>query len=74
MVIPFFIWKCKSTSVYDALPMGDLRTPSDNLQSEAKIELGRKLFFDKRLSIDNTVSCATCHLPEFAFTDRKITS
>lgn len=36
-----------------------------------KVELGRKLFFDKRLSLDNTVSCATCHVPEFAFTDRK---
>lgn len=45
-------------------------TPSDNLQTEAKIELGRKLFFDKRLSIDGTVSCATCHKPGKAFTDQ----
>ena len=41
-------------------------TPSDNPQSEAKIELGRKLFFDTRLSIDGTVSCATCHKPDRA--------
>lgn len=36
---------------------------------KAKVELGKKLFFDKRLSSDNTVSCATCHIPELAFTD-----
>lgn len=32
-------------------------------------ELGKKLFFDKRLSKDQTVSCATCHKPELAFTN-----
>ncbi len=37
-------------------------------------ELGRKLFFDPRLSSDGTVSCATCHLPELAFTDGKTKS
>ncbi len=37
--------------------------------SEAKIELGRRLFFDTRLSVDNTYSCASCHKPELAFTD-----
>jgi cytochrome c peroxidase len=34
-----------------------------------KIELGRYLFFDRRLSVNNTRSCATCHNPQFAFTD-----
>lgn len=34
-----------------------------------KIQLGKTLFFDKNLSIDGTVSCATCHKPELAFTD-----
>lgn len=42
--------------------------------SAEKIELGRKLFFDKRLSRDNSISCASCHIPAFAFTDRKIVS
>jgi cytochrome c peroxidase len=37
----------------------------------AKVELGRKLFFDKRLSSDATVSCATCHDPALAFADGK---
>jgi cytochrome c peroxidase len=32
-----------------------------------RVRLGRWLFFDKRLSADNTVSCASCHQPEFAF-------
>lgn len=41
------------------------------LQSDENIELGRKLFFDTRLSLDGTVSCASCHLPEYAFTDQK---
>ncbi|MFZ1529660.1 MAG: cytochrome c peroxidase [Ferruginibacter sp.] len=34
-----------------------------------KIELGRYLFFDRRLSVNNTRSCGTCHNPQFAFTD-----
>ena len=45
--------------------------PADNPLTTEKIELGRALFFDKRLSKDNTVACANCHLAEFAFTDSK---
>ncbi|QQS45826.1 MAG: cytochrome-c peroxidase [Acidobacteriota bacterium] len=45
--------------------------PRRNPLTPAKIELGRKLFFDQRLSIDGTVSCATCHKPELGFTDGK---
>ena len=33
----------------------------------AKIELGRQLYFDTRLSIDNTISCASCHDPAFGY-------
>jgi cytochrome c peroxidase len=43
--------------------------PADNLQSESKIELGKKLFFDTRLSLDRASSCASCHAPEKAFGD-----
>jgi len=43
--------------------------PEDNPLTAEKIELGRMLYFDKRLSADNTVSCATCHHPKFGFTD-----
>jgi cytochrome c peroxidase len=33
------------------------------------VELGRLLYFDKRLSQDDTISCGTCHSPEHAYTD-----
>jgi cytochrome c peroxidase len=46
-----------------------LQWPRANRYSAAKVELGRYLFFDKRLSADETISCATCHDPRFAFTD-----
>ena len=45
--------------------------PNNNRMTAAKIEFGRQLFFDKRLSLDGTVSCATCHDPGLAFTDGK---
>lgn len=38
-------------------------------REEAKIELGKRLFFDKRLSSDNSISCSSCHIPERAFSD-----
>ena len=41
--------------------------PADNPYSPAKVELGRALFYDPRLSLDGTVSCATGHSPGFAF-------
>jgi len=48
--------------------------PLDNLQSPEKIALGKKLFFEARLSADGTVACATCHIPERAFTDGRAAS
>ena len=45
--------------------------PADNPLTKEKIELGRMLFFDKRLSQDNTIACANCHLAKFGFTDGK---
>lgn len=48
--------------------------PIENPTDSAKITLGKELFFDTRLSIDNTISCATCHKPGFAFTDGLKTS
>ena len=43
--------------------------PTDNPMTAAKVELGRMLFFEARLSADGTVSCASCHDPKRAFTD-----
>lgn len=50
-------------------PLPQVPVPEDNPMSEEKIELGKKLFFDRRLSGDGTTSCASCHDPEKAFTD-----
>jgi cytochrome c peroxidase len=41
--------------------------PEDNPLAVEKIELGKQLFFDKRLSRDGTIACASCHVPEKAF-------
>lgn len=43
--------------------------PTELSLEEQQIALGKKLFFDKRLSSDNTISCASCHIPEKAFTN-----
>jgi cytochrome c peroxidase len=43
--------------------------PTSNPMTRAKVDLGRKLFFDKRLSRDNTVACASCHDPKLEFSD-----
>ncbi len=45
-------------------PLGDPPVPADNKLSDAKVELGKLLFFDPRLGGDASVSCATCHEPE----------
>jgi cytochrome c peroxidase len=41
----------------------------ENIFSKDKAELGRYLFYDRRLSVNNTKACASCHAQEFAFTD-----
>ncbi|MEM9556238.1 MAG: MbnH family di-heme enzyme [Acidobacteriota bacterium] len=53
------------------LPAGfpEPTVPADNPMSTAKVELGRRLFYDSRLSRDGSMSCATCHRQELAFTD-----
>lgn len=45
--------------------------PENNPYSKKKAELGRLLYFDKRLSTDGTISCATCHSVRRAFTDHR---
>ncbi len=41
-----------------------VKSPADNPYSAEKVELGKQLYFDTRLSSDNTVSCASCHDPK----------
>jgi cytochrome c peroxidase len=52
-------------------PLGLPRVPipADNPPTERTIALGRKLFFDKRLSLNNSISCASCHNPQQNFAD-----
>ncbi len=56
-------------SINGVLGLPNIDHPIDNQPSLAKIRLGRKLFFDRRLSINKTMSCAMCHVPEQAFTN-----
>ena len=46
-----------------------LPAPESNPLSKSKVALGRRLFFDKRLSHDGTLACASCHDPKLAFSD-----
>jgi cytochrome c peroxidase len=48
--------------------------PDDNPINTPKVELGRALYFDKRLSADNTIACASCHIPAKGGTDNAPTS
>lgn len=57
------------------LPPGfpEPHVPEDNPMTAAKVELGRHLFYDERLSYNETMSCGTCHEQARAFTDGKVT-
>jgi len=58
------------------VPLGlpPLPIPEDNPMTVEKIELGKMLYFDKRVSADGTVSCATCHDPKMAWAEHLPTS
>ena len=46
-----------------------IKTEKGNEHSEVRAELGKKLFFDPIFSIDSSLSCASCHKPQYAFSD-----
>jgi len=50
-------------------PLGELVIPTDNEMTEEKIELGKQLYFDSRLSGDNKQSCMSCHSPGAGYGD-----
>ncbi len=58
------------------LPSGfpELPYPADNAPTALRVELGKQLFYDTRLSRDGNLSCASCHLPEHAFADPRAVS
>ncbi len=55
-------------------PLGlpQVPVPADNPLTEAKVALGRMLFYDRRLSLNNTMSCAMCHIPDQGFTNNAL--
>ena len=63
---------CSAWPVSASTPLGlpETDTP-DAIKAEQRAELGRKLFSDKRLSVDGSISCASCHMPERHFTDSR---
>lgn len=61
----------KSDTIVPPLGLPPIPWPEDNPYTKDKAELGRLLYFDKRLSADGTVSCATCHNEPCAFSDCK---
>jgi cytochrome c peroxidase len=78
LAILFFIIQCTTTSPSKQEGLRELIPPyidervfvhGENEFSTAKADLGRYLFYDRRLSLNNTKACATCHAPEFSFTD-----
>ncbi len=56
------------------IPLGlpKLEIPNSNPISKEKVSLGRRLFFDRRLSLNDTFSCAICHIPEQGFTNHEL--
>lgn len=69
-------WQTHKASYEWALPpdMPAPVIPDDNPMTPAKVELGRWLFYDTRLSGNKTMSCASCHIQALAFTDGKTRS
>ena len=71
------LWAAGEAKPVPELPLGvsrvlyDLSVPPGAVPTKEQIALGDKLFNDKRLSVDDSVSCATCHDPQKGFTDGK---
>ena len=61
-------------AVLEKPPLGlpVIPVPDDNPVTEDKVQLGRKLFFDRRLSANNTLSCAMCHIAEQGFAQNEL--
>ena len=89
LLIPIVLtsWGCTSgqegtgsfpigTPVEIEAPLGlpPVLIPADNPPTAETISLGRRLYYDPMLSVDDTVACASCHHPDFGFTDGKTVS
>ena len=68
---------CAAGPALGPVPLGlDLYTPvpETNRPTPAKIQLGRQLFHDRRLSADGSLACASCHIPDRAFSQPRATA
>ncbi len=70
------VGKAGGTPMEIDVPLGlpPVKVPEDNPMTKEKVELGKMLYFDTRLSKSNKISCATCHDPKMAWTEHKPTS
>ena len=71
--LPLAARRGRATDLFDRVkhpPLGlpPVPVPADNPLSPEKVALGRRLFFERRLSHNDTISCAMCHVPEQGFT------
>ncbi len=64
----------KAATIQVPLGLIPVQFPKDNPYTPDKAALGKLLYYDTRLSADNTISCASCHSPQFGFTDGKAVS
>ncbi|MDQ7089356.1 MAG: cytochrome c peroxidase [Methylococcales bacterium] len=69
LIIIFILFVPRILLANNLLGLPSLIIPKDNLQTPEKIKLGQRLFNDKRLSADGSISCASCHHADKAFTD-----
>jgi cytochrome c peroxidase len=78
------LWSCsrpaaerplgQAVTIEAPLGLPPLPVPADNPPTVETVALGKKLYFDPRLSADGSVSCATCHAPEKGFGDARRTA
>jgi cytochrome c peroxidase len=61
----------KPVEIKTPLGLPPVPIPADNPPTEETIALGRRLYYDPIISVDGTVSCASCHAPQFAFSDNR---
>ena len=64
----------KRVEIKAPLGLPPVPIPADNPPTEETIALGRRLYYDPQLSLDGTISCASCHAPQFAFSDKRSVS
>ncbi len=69
LTVVLFLWNPLPAVAGHLAPFKGVPASKLNPVTPEKVQLGKQLFFDRRLSGDGTMSCATCHIPDMAFTD-----